>query len=458
MYDLIVIGSGPAGYVAAIRAAQLGMKVACIEKGPIGGTCLNVGCIPSKSLLQSTELFHAMQHDSEAHGIKASSLAFDLGAMMARKSRVVSQFGQGIAGLFRKNKVDSIEGVAKLLSASEVEVINSLGNKTLLQTKKILLATGSEPTALPFAPFDETTILSSTGALKLEAVPKKLLVIGAGVIGVELASVYSRLGSEVVFLEMMDRICPTFDVEISQKFQKILEKQGMSFRLSTGVTAVTKNSNGVTLTLNSGGSLTGDKVLIAVGRRAYTAGLGLENVGVALEKGRVVVDGNFQTNVPGIYAVGDIIDGPMLAHKASEEGVVLAELLAGHKSKVSYIAVPNIVYTDPEVASVGFSEEELKSKGIAYKVGKFPFLANSRAKCAGKEDGFVKVIARADDDMLLGVHIIASHASELIGSAMVAIKKRMKSQELAELPWAHPTFSEAIKEACLAVASRAIHI
>lgn len=446
-FDVIIIGSGPGGYVSAIRAAQLGLKTACIEKSRLGGTCLNVGCIPSKALLHSSEIVYQIERQAEENGVKIPEITVDFSQMMERKKGIISQFNQGIAALFKKNKVTHIEGEGKLISKTEVEV-----NGQKYEGKSIVLATGSESVELPFLPYDEKQIVSSTGALSLEKIPEKMVVVGAGVIGVELGSVYQRLGTEVTFVEYLDRACPMFDREISKQFKKILEKQGMAFHFNTKVTAAEKKEGKVVLTAESkeGSETTtfeADVVLVAVGRKPYSKGLGLENAGVeCLENGTVKVNGAFQTNIPNIYAIGDLIDGPMLAHKASEEGIILAELLAGKNSKFNYITIPNIVYTHPEVASVGFTEEELKEKNIDYKVSRASFIANSRAKCVGETEGFMKALYRKSDEKLLGVHILGPHASELIAAPMVAIQQKMTVGELASLPYAHPTLTELLKD------------
>lgn len=436
IYDLVVIGSGPGGYVAAIRAAQLGLKTACIEKNKtLGGTCLNVGCIPSKVLL----------HDSEH--------SKDFAKMMERKGSVVSSFTVGIEALFKKNKIDSIQGAATLLGANTIGVG---GQK--IEAKNIILATGSEPISLPFLPFNEKTILSSTGALALKEVPKKMVVVGAGVIGVELGSVYQRLGSEVTFVEFLDRICPAFDIALSKELLKQLTKQGMSFHLSHKVV----KAEGTTLTVQGPSGETqfsGDVILVAVGRRPFSEGLGLEKVGIQKNpKGFVLIDSNFRTSVPHIYAIGDLVDGPMLAHKASEEGVAVAELIAAHKPELNYIAIPNVAYTHPEVAAVGLAEEEVKARKIEYKVSQFPFKANSRARCMNDTDGFIKMIADAKTGRILGVHMIGPNASELIAEAVLAIQLKATAQQLADTCFAHPTLSEALKEASLGLFKAPIHI
>jgi dihydrolipoamide dehydrogenase len=443
--------------VAAIRAAQLGLKTACIEKDKVlGGTCLNVGCIPSKALLHSTELYWHLSHEYANHGIRVSNYSVDFAKMMERKNKVVVGFNKGIVGLFLKNKIDWIQGTAKLVSGNAV----SVGGQTI-EGKNIILATGSAPVALPFLPFDEKKVVSSTGALAFNEVPKKLLVVGAGIIGVELGSVYSRLGSEVVFLEFLDRICPAFDLGVANELQKILTAQGMKFHLSHKVKSAVVGKT-VTLTTESAAGevqFSGDAVLVAVGRKPYSDGLGLEEAGILKDsKGFVQINGSFQTSLSHVFAIGDLVNGPMLAHKASEEGVAVAELIDGKSPSIDYAVIPNVAYTSPEVASVGFTEEELKKSQVAYKVGKFPFKANSRAKATGQEEGFVKILIDEKTQRLLGVHIIGAHASELIHEAVVAMRLRATAKELAEACHAHPTLSEAIKEAALAAVGRPIHL
>jgi dihydrolipoamide dehydrogenase len=453
-YDVVVIGSGPGGYVAAIRAAQLGLKTACIEKEKtLGGTCLNVGCIPSKALLASSELLYTLQKRGATHGIVCSNVSMDLGKMMARKEEVVRGFTKGIEGLLKKNKIDWIEGWGTLKGAHTIEV----GGKTI-EAEFIILATGSEPASLPFLPFDEKKIVSSTGALSLAQVPQKLLIVGAGVIGVEMGSVYSRLGSQVTFVEFLDRICPAFDGAISKGLQKVLTAQGMTFLLSHKVV----KAHGTTLTVQGPSgevALSADVVLVAVGRRPFTDKLGLENVGIQKDgKGFIPIDASFRTSQPHIFAIGDLVEGPMLAHKASEEGVAVAELIAGHKPTLDYLSIPNVAYTHPEVASVGFTEEELKSRSIAYKAAQFPFKANSRARCTGDDEGFVKILADEKSHVLLGVHILGPNASELIAAATHAIARRSTVDQLANTCHAHPTLAEAMKEAALAVFGSPIHL
>ncbi len=455
-YEVLVIGSGPGGYVAAIRAAQLGLKTACVEKGLLGGTCLNIGCIPSKALLHSSELYSALGHTYAIHGIEVQGARFDFGKMMERKKGIVKSFNQGIAALFKKNGVTLYPGSAQLTSPTSVKV---LGEE--LTAASIILATGSLPIDLPFLPIDEERIVTSTGALSLPKVPKRLLIIGAGIIGVELGSVYKRLGSEVVFLEFLDRICPTLDGSLSKAFQPLLEKQGLVFHLSAKVTGAKIEKEEIRILYEQQGAshqLSGDVVLVSIGRRPYTQGLGLEKVGIQLtEKGQIAINGRFQTSVPTIYAIGDVVDGPMLAHKASEEGVAVAELIAGLHPTVHYMAIPSVVYTNPEAAGVGLTEEETKKLQLQTKIGLFPFKTNSRAKCTGEEEGMVKMIADAQSDRLLGVHILGSHASELIGEAALALQKGATALDIATTPHAHPTLSEALKEAALALHGRAIH-
>ena len=461
-YDVIVIGSGPGGYVAAIRAAQLGFKTACIEKYPTrGGTCLNVGCIPSKALLQSSELFHEANHGFSSHGIQSDGIKLNLNAMLERKNQVVKGLTQGVSGLLKKNKVDDLQGSAKLLGEQKVE-IHQDGEKKVVTGKHIILATGSKPIELPFLKFKDQTVVSSTGALEFEKVPEHLIVVGGGVIGLELGSVWLRLGSKVTVVEFLDRLLPPMDRAVSREMKKVLTRQGMKFHLNTKVTqAEVKQGTVILKAEDKSGktlSLEGDKVLVAVGRKPYTDGLNLEQAGVATDKhGFVEVDSGFQTQAKGIYAIGDVIGGLMLAHKAEEEGIALVEALAGKASHINYDATPNIVYTWPEVASTGKTEEELKESGTPYKEGKFPFKANARARCAGQSDGFVKILAHAETDRLLGVHIVGPHASELIGEAVLAMEYMASAEDLARTIHGHPTLTEAVKEAALAVDGRAIH-
>jgi dihydrolipoamide dehydrogenase len=467
-FDLIVIGGGPAGYVAAIRAAQLGMKTACIDKRKtFGGTCLNVGCIPSKALLDSSERFYQARHQLQKHGILVGDLRLDLDQMMKRKDAVVRQLVNGVAGLLKKNKVEAITGSGRLLPMSggqpQVEV-DTGSEKQILRAKRVLLATGSEPTSLPFLPFDGKTILSSTEALELTEVPKHLVVIGGGVIGLEMGSVWLRLGAKVTVVEFQDRICPGLDQQMGKELFKSLQKQGMNFRLSTKCMGAVANMNWTVVELEEIGTgnktqLECDKVLVATGRRPYTASLGLENVGIKLDSaGRVEVDAHFQTSAPGVYAVGDVIKGPMLAHKAEEEGIAAVELMAGQAGHVNYQAIPNVIYTWPELASVGATEEELRSQGIAYKVGSFPFAANGRAKAMEETDGLVKILADEKTDRLLGMHVVGPWASDLIAEATTVIEFGGSSEDIARTCHAHPTLSEVVKEAAMAVEKRQIHL
>ncbi len=459
-FDVIIIGSGPGGYVAAIRAAQLGLKTACVEKrATLGGTCLNIGCIPSKALLQSSENFQEISHSAADHGINVGSIKLDLARMQARKGEVVGANTKGVEFLFKKNKVTWIKGEAKFTSPTAIEVAG-----TSYTAKNFIIATGSDSVPLKGVEVDEHRIVTSTGALELNAVPKHLVVIGGGVIGLELGSVWRRLGAEVTVVEFLDRITPTMDSEISTAFQKILVKQGFVFKLGAKVTGAQVSDKGVTLTVEpaKGGaaeSIEADVVLLAIGRYAYTAGLNLEAAGVAVdERGRVKTDAHFATNVPGIYAIGDVITGPMLAHKAEDEGVAIAERLAGQAGHVNYDAIPSVVYTWPEVASVGKTEEELKAGGVAYKVGKFPFTANGRARAMGATDGFVKILADAATDRLLGAHILGPDAGTLIAELTTAIEFGASAEDVARICHAHPTLSESVKEAALAVEGRALHI
>jgi len=465
-FDLIVIGGGPGGYVAAIRAAQLGMSVACVEKRDgLGGTCLNVGCIPSKALLQSSHHYETAAHGLDVHGVKLGKVDLDFGAMMKRKEAVVDENVKGIDFLFKKNKIERFLGTASLKDGSTVVVDPGKGKKKqTLSAENILIATGSETTPLPGVEIDEKRIVSSTGALSLKSVPKKLIVIGAGIIGLELGSVYRRLGAEVTVIEFLDRILPTLDGEVGKQMGRTLKKQGLDIKLSRKVTGAKSTAKGVTLTAEpvKGGeaeTYQADVVLVAIGRRPFTEGLGLEKAGVELDnRGFVRVDAEFQTNVPGIFAIGDVIGGMMLAHKAEDEGVAVAEILAGQKGHVNYAAIPGVVYTWPEVAGLGKTEEELKEAGIKYKTGKFPFSANSRARCNADSEGFVKVLADAETDAILGVHIVGPEAGDLIQEAVVAMEFGGSAEDLARSCHGHPGLSEAVKEAALAVAGRAIHI
>jgi dihydrolipoamide dehydrogenase len=463
-YDLVVIGSGPGGYVCAIRAAQLGMKVAVVEKmKTLGGTCLNIGCIPSKALLHTSEMFDEAGHGLAPLGVVVSAPKLDLPAMMKHKDVTVAANVNGVAYLFKKNKIDWVSGEGRISAAGRVAVKGADGKESTLETKAIVIATGSDVARLPGVQIDEKTIISSTGALSLASPPKKLIVVGAGVIGLELGSVWRRLGSEVVVVEFLDHVLTGMDGEVSKLMQRTLEKQGFAFHLGHKLAKVETTGAGVKATIEpaAGGeakTLDADVVLVSVGRRPFTEGLGLEAVGVKTERGQVVVDAHFATNVPGIYAIGDVIRGPMLAHKAEEEGVAVAELLAGQAGHVNYGAIPSVVYTSPEVASVGKSEEELKAEGVAYAVGKFPFTANGRARAMRHTEGFVKILADAATDRVLGGHIVGFGAGEMIHEIVVLMEFGGSSEDLARTCHAHPTMSEAVKEAAMAVAKRAIHI
>lgn len=462
-FDLIIIGSGPAGYTGAIRAAQLGMKVACIEKrSTLGGTCLNVGCIPSKALLNFSEKYEdAKLHFSDI-GIKTTKLELDLKAMLGRKNKIVDDLCKGISSLFTKNKIKRYLGFGKIISNTVVE-IDSGSTKEQISAKNILIATGSEVTQLPNITADEKDILSSTGALDIESVPGTMAIIGGGVIGLELGSVWRRLGTEVVIVEYLDRICPGLDLETGAQFMKILEKQGMKFKLGTKVSGAEKTKAGVTITLepSAGGSsskITVDKVLVAVGRKPNTEGLGLDELGITRDKrGCIEVGKHYQTNIANIYAVGDVITGPMLAHKAEEEAIAAIEIMAGQAGHVNYNAIPSVIYTHPEVASVGMTEEEVKTSGVAYKIGKFPFLANSRARATGDTDGFVKIISDSKTDKILGAHIIGPNAGTLIAELTLGMEFFAAAEDIARTCHAHPTLNEAIKEAALAVDKRTIN-
>jgi dihydrolipoamide dehydrogenase len=463
-YDLIVIGTGPGGYVCAIRAAQLGMKTAVVEKRTThGGTCLNIGCIPSKAMLNASELYEEAAHKFGDMGIKVGQPSVDLAAMLKYKEKGVDGNVKGVEYLLKKNKIDAFRGTARIAAPGKVELKGADGKTQTLETKNIVIATGSDVARLNGIDIDEKRIVSSTGALELPNVPKKLLIVGAGIIGLELGSVWRRLGAEVTIVEFLDHILPGIDREIANQFHRMLQKQGLAFKLSSKVTAV--NASGKTLKVKvepaAGGAaetIEADIVLVAIGRVPYTEGLGLEGAGVKRDnRGRIIVDQYFSTNVAGIYAIGDVIAGPMLAHKAEEEGVAVAELLAGQAGHVNYDVIPNVVYTYPEIASVGKTEEELKTAGIAYNVGKFPFTANARAKVNLTPDGFVKILADAKTDRVLGVHILGPDAGNMIGEAAIAMEFGASSEDIARTCHAHPTLTEAIKEAALAVAKRTIN-
>jgi dihydrolipoamide dehydrogenase len=463
-YDLVVIGAGPGGYVAAIRAAQLGRKVACVEKrAALGGTCLNIGCIPSKALLDTSELYHLAHERFTRHGIKVGGLEVDIPAMLARKDEVVKGLTDGVRFLFKKNRIDPFFGTARVTSPESVVVRKNEGGEVTLEAAHILVATGSEPVNLPFLPFDGKTIVSSTEALCFDRVPKHLVVVGAGYIGLELGSVWKRLGAKVTVIEFLPRIVPMADLEIGGMLHKSLVKQGLEFHLETRVTGAKVEGEQVSVSAEKkdGQALTVDcdRVLVAVGRRAYTDGLGLAEVGVAVDSrtGKVAVDDHFRTNVPTISAIGDVIEGPMLAHKAEDEGVAFAEMLVGKPGHVDYNTVPSVIYTWPEMASVGITEEQAKERKLEYKVGKFPFLANGRAKAMDETEGQVKILADAKSDRVLGVHIIGPRASDMIAEAVTTMEFAGSSEDIARICHAHPTLSEAMKEAALAVDKRAIH-
>ncbi|CAI0467588.1 unnamed protein product [Linum tenue] len=463
--DVVIIGGGPGGYVAAIKAAQLGLKTTCIEKrGTLGGTCLNVGCIPSKALLHSSHMFHEAQHSFAHHGVKVSNVEVDLPAMMGQKDKAVANLTKGIEGLFKKNKVTYVKGYGKFISPNEVSVDTIGGGNTVVKGKNIIVATGSDVKSLPGITIDEEKIVSSTGALSLKQIPKKLIVIGAGYIGLEMGSVWARLGSEVTVVEFAPDIVPTMDSEIRRQFQRSLEKQKMKFMLKTKVVGVDSSGDGVKLTVEpaAGGDQTileADVVLVSAGRNPFTAGLELDKIGVETDKGgRILVNEKFESNVKGVFAIGDVIPGPMLAHKAEEDGVACVEFIAGKHGHVNYDLVPGVVYTHPEVASVGKTEDQVKASGVQYRVGKFPFMANSRAKAIDDAEGLVKIIADKETDKILGVHIMAPNAGELIHEAVLAINYEASSEDIARVCHAHPTMSEALKEAAMATHDKPIHI
>ena len=460
-FDVTVIGGGPGGYVCAIRLSQLGLKTACIEsRGTLGGTCLNIGCIPSKSLLNLSENFHKAKN-FEKFGIETGEIKLNLEKMMKSKDKAVTVLTKGVEFLFKKNKVTYFKGTGSFKNQNQISIINNK-EETTIETKNTIISTGSEPVSLRGIEFDEEKILSSTGALSISKLPKKMVVVGGGYIGLEMSSVWSRLGTEVQVIEFLDHIIPEMDKEISTEFMKILKKQGIKFELKTKVEKIIKSKNGVIIeTFSKEGKknkFEADVVLISVGRRPYTKNLNLEKMGVELDKrGSVKVNKNFQTNIKNIYAIGDVIEGPMLAHKAEEEGIAVAELISGQSGHVNYDTIPGVVYTSPEVASIGKTEEQLKEKGINYKIGKFPFLANSRAKVIDESEGFVKILADSITDKVLGVHIIGQHAGEMIAEMSVAMEFGASSEDIARTCHAHPTFSEAIKEAALSVEKRQIH-
>lgn len=465
MYDVIVIGSGPGGYVAAIRSAQLGMKTAIIEKYPtLGGTCLNVGCIPSKALLDSSEHYHNAAHTFKTHGINIKDLKVDLPQMIARKDDVVKQNVDGIQFLMKKNKIDVHQGVGSFVNANTVKVTKDDGSSTDIQGKNIIIATGSKPASLPFIKLDKKRVITSTEALKMKEIPKHLIVIGGGVIGMELGSVYGRMGAKVSVLEFMDSLIPSMDKTMGKELQKSLKKLGFEFYLKHKVTAVENKGKEVVVTAENGKGETieikGDYVLVSIGRKPYTDGLNAEAAGVKIsDRGQVEVNDHLQTSVPNIYAIGDVVKGAMLAHKAEEEGVFVAETIAGQKPHINYLLIPGVVYTWPEVAAVGYTEEQLKEQGRKYKVGKFPFMASGRARASMDTDGLVKVLADAETDEILGVHMIGPRTADMIAEAVVAMEFRASAEDIARMSHAHPTYTEAFKEACLAATdNRALHI
>jgi len=463
--DVVVIGGGPGGYVAAIKAAQLGLKTTCVEKrGALGGTCLNVGCIPSKALLNSSHLYEEAKHHFASYGIKINgTVEIDLPTMMKQKSEAVTKLTGGIEYLFKKNKVTYAKGSGKITGPNEVTVTGNDGKTEVIKAKNIIIATGSDVISVPGIKIDENLIVSSTGALSLKSVPKKLTVIGAGIIGLEMGSVWRRLGSEVTVIEFTDRIAAGADNQIANEYKKILEKQGFIFKMKSKVVSATVNANQVTLNVEpaQGGKAeqyVSDIVLSCIGRKAYTEDLGLDKVGIKVDnKGRVIIDEHFKTNIPSVRAIGDVVAGPMLAHKAEEEGIAAAELIAGKAGHVNYHAIPSVVYTHPEVAWVGYTEEEVIQKGIKYKIGTFPFSANSRARTVGETTGLVKFLADEKTDRVLGVHIIGANAGELIAEAVLAIEYGASSEDIARTCHAHPTLSEAVKEGAMATFGKPIH-
>ncbi len=464
-YDVIVIGTGPGGYVCAIRAAQLGLKTAVVEKrATFGGTCLNVGCIPSKAMLHASELYEEAGHDFAQMGIKVGKPSVDLAALLKYKDQNVDSNVKGVDFLFKKNKIEAFRGTGRIVGPGQVEVKDDAGKTQTLETKAIVIATGSDVARLNGIDIDEKRVVSSTGALALPKVPDKLVVVGAGIIGLELGSVWRRLGAQVTIVEFLDHILPGIDSEVARQFHRLQQKQGIAFKLSSKVTAI--DSSGKTLKVKvepaAGGAaetLEADIVLVAIGRVPYTEGLGLEAAGVKKDnRGRVIVDPHYVTSVAGIYAIGDVIAGPMLAHKGEEEGVAAAEIIAGQAGHVNYEVIPNVVYTNPEIAAVGKTEEELKAAGVAYQVGKFPFSANARARANLATDGFVKILADAKTDRVLGVHILGPDAETMIAEAAIAMEFGASSEDIARTCHAHPTLSEAMKEAALAVAKRAINV
>ncbi len=462
-YDVVVIGGGPGGYVAAIRSAQLGLKTLCVEKQKnLGGTCLNVGCIPSKAMLEISHKYHDANHQFEKLGINISRPKIDVNKLIQNKNEIISGLTAGISGLFKKNKVSHIHGHAKFISKNQIEVTKNDGSKEIFSAKNFVIATGSEVAKLPNVEIDEKIIISSTGALELQKVPQKMIIIGAGVIGLELGSVWGRLGAEIEVVEYLDRITPAMDEEVSKNFQRILEKQGMKFRLSTKVVSVIKQKNSAIVEIESVNGdnkekLEADVVLVAIGRKPNTQNLGLENIGVKVNDRGFIENHHLKTNIDNIYVVGDVTTGPMLAHKAEDEGVAVAEIIANQAGHVNYEVIPNVIYTYPEVASVGKTELELKSQNIDYKIGKFQMMANSRARATYDDQGFVKILSCAKTDRILGAHIIAREAGNIIHEIVVAMEFGGSAEDIARTCHAHPTYNEAVKEACLAVDKRAIH-
>jgi dihydrolipoamide dehydrogenase len=460
--DILVIGAGPAGYVTAIKSAQLGKNVICVDNNNhLGGTCLNVGCIPSKSLLQSSHHFYKAKNEFKNHGIHCQKLSFSVTEMMQHKDDSLKGLGQGIAGLFKKNKIEHLNGLASFKDKNTVNVQLKDGGKEEINAENVIIATGSNPIHLPNIAIDEKNILTSTGALSLNAVPKKMVVIGAGVIGLEIGSVWARLGADVTIVEFTDNVLNGFDQDVCKETQKSMQKQGLKFMLSSKVTAAKAGKTNVVLEIESKNGtekMTADKLLVAVGRKANTDKLGLENIGVKTDQhGRIEVDSHYQTAAKNIYAIGDVIAGPMLAHKASDEGIAIAEILSGQAGHVNYDTIPNVVYTHPEIASVGKSENQLKDEAIEYNVGKFPFMANSRGRVIGETEGFVKILACKKTDTVLGVHIVSANAGELIAEAAVAMEFKAASEDLARICNPHPTLNEAVKEAALATFAKPIH-
>jgi len=453
-YNVVVIGSGPGGYIAAIRCAQLGFKTAIVEKYDVlGGTCTNVGCIPSKALLDASEHYHDAEKRFADFGINTTGLSVDFNRMIARKSDVVKKNTEGIAFLMKKNKIDVINGMASFVTKNKIAVTNSKGEKQEIETEKTIIATGSKPTALPFLPIDKKRVITSTEALELKEIPKQLVIIGGGIIGLELGSVYHRLGSKVTIVEFLDKIAATMDEDVSRELMRLLKKDGMEFMLSTKVKGLTVKGKEVTVTADNknGGAIEikGDYCLVAVGRSPYTEGLGLETIGVAMDGKKIAVNDHLETSIPGIFAIGDVIRGAMLAHKAEEEGVLVAEYMAGQKPHINYNTIPGVCYTWPEAASVGATEQDLKTKGAAYKVGKFPFSALGRARASGDLSGFIKVLADKETDEILGVHMVGARAADLIIEGVVAMEYRASAEDISRMSHPHPTYTEAFKDACL---------